>query len=73
MDGTLKIEDTNCVFLLGIVPTAEGYRATVQVDNGEVVMRRTAEWYGDTKLSGVVNRCVNLAVGCCLEAQSSLR
>lgn len=73
MDGTLKIGDTNCVFLLSIAPTAEGYRATTQIDNGEVVMRRTAEWYGDFKLSEVANRCMNLAVGCCLEAQSSLR
>lgn len=68
-----KIEDTNCALIISIVPTAEGYRATTQIDNGEVIMRRTAEWFADAKLSEVVNRCVGLAVGCYLEAQSSLR
>lgn len=68
-----KIEDTNCALIFSIVPTAEGYRATTQIDNGEVVMCRTAEWFGVAKLSEVVNHCVGLVAGCYLEAQSSLR
>lgn len=68
-----KITDTNCVLILSIAPTAVGCRATVQVDNGEVDVRRTTEWFCTAELSEVVNHCVDLAVGCYLEAQSSSR
>lgn len=72
MDGIPKIEDTNCTLIFSIATTTEGYRATAQIDNGEVVMRRTAEWSGDAKLSEVANHSMGLAVGCYLEAQSAL-